>query len=242
MWKGGCLSSRGSTRSRARFVSETRRNWRHGRRPWPSPPPPKATVPTIAGVVLSADNEDRSSPVEPPADPRRVGPSGAQARRADPPGHPRLISSPAEACLVLFWLRGFPESGEKAPELDLSVSIADAEGRAVHASDANPVLRQGGQRWATAPPRGSTPHLVPGAYCAAPRRRADGKRGTAGAAQRAVHAAGEGAGASSSLRYFFFGWIALRTSSVSLARRPAGSSSRHFLNDAIASAFFPSRS
>ena len=32
---------------------------------------------------------------------------------------------------MLFWLKGLPEPGEKPPELDLAVNIADAEGRSV---------------------------------------------------------------------------------------------------------------
>jgi hypothetical protein len=33
--------------------------------------------------------------------------------------------------LVLFWMKGLPDSGEKPPALDLSVTIADAQSHAV---------------------------------------------------------------------------------------------------------------
>jgi VWFA-related protein len=94
------------------------------------PPPPKAAVPTIAGVVLSADNETESPllsrpPIPDEADPLVLKPGA----RILPATHVDFESG--GSLLVLFWLKGFPEAGEKAPELDLSVNIADAEGHAV---------------------------------------------------------------------------------------------------------------
>jgi VWFA-related protein len=94
------------------------------------PPPAKGTTPTIAGVVLSADNAAEAPLLSRPSIPDEVDPLVLKpGARILPATHVDFESG--GSLLVLFWLKGFPEAGEKAPALDLSVNIADAQGHTV---------------------------------------------------------------------------------------------------------------
>jgi hypothetical protein len=127
------------------------------------PPPPKGTVPAFAGVVLSAENEPDAPLLSRPSIPDEADPLVLKpGARILPATHVDFESG--GSLLVLFWLRGFPDAGEKAPELDLSVNITDAAGRAVQLP--TQILffgkeASGGYRAAA---RIDAASLVPGAY------------------------------------------------------------------------------
>jgi VWFA-related protein len=89
------------------------------------PPPKRATEPAFAGVVLTSESE-RASPllsrpqVSDDRDPLTLKP-GARILPATYDGF-----DAGGNLLVFFWIEGLPDAGEKPPELDLSVNIADA--------------------------------------------------------------------------------------------------------------------
>jgi VWFA-related protein len=94
------------------------------------PPPAKGTVPAFAGVALNSDNGTEApllsqQPVSGDADPLELKPGF----RVLPATH---VDFEAGGSLsVLLWLRGFPDPGEKPPELDLKVDVTDADGHAL---------------------------------------------------------------------------------------------------------------
>jgi VWFA-related protein len=94
------------------------------------PPPAKGSAPVFAGVVLSAENEPESPLLSRPQIPEDADPLVLKpGARILPATH--VDFEAGGSLLVLLWLKGVPEPGEKPPELDLSVNITDAEGKHV---------------------------------------------------------------------------------------------------------------
>jgi hypothetical protein len=94
------------------------------------PPPAKATLPTLAGVVVSADNDAEVPLLTRPSIPEDADPLVLKpGARILPATH--VDFETGGSLSVLFWLKGLPDPGEKPPELDLAVDITDSEGRGV---------------------------------------------------------------------------------------------------------------
>ena len=93
------------------------------------PPPSKAATPSFAGAFVNAIDETPSPllsrpPVAEASDPLLL----KQGVRVLPA---TLVEFTSGRLLVLFWLRGVPESPEKPPDLDLSVAVADGQGQTI---------------------------------------------------------------------------------------------------------------
>ena len=96
----------------------------------PVPPPPKGTAPAFVGVVVNAENQTEAPllsrpPIPDESDPLVLRP-GARILPAT-----QNDFEIGRSLLVLFWLRGIPDTGEEPPALDISVDVADSDGRAI---------------------------------------------------------------------------------------------------------------
>jgi VWFA-related protein len=94
------------------------------------PPPPQASVPTIVGATISAENDPEAPLLSHPPIPVETDSLTLK------PGVRVLPSTRAEfdlggSLLVCFWLRGLPDTGQKPPALDVSVRLVDAEGKSL---------------------------------------------------------------------------------------------------------------
>lgn len=91
------------------------------------PPPKKSTGLTFAGVILTSESESGSPLLSRPQIPDELDSLSLKpGARILPATHDDFESG--DNLLAFFWMKGLPESGEKPPKLDLSVTIAD-EGR-----------------------------------------------------------------------------------------------------------------
>jgi len=93
-------------------------------------PTPKGPAPAFAGALLSADSETDSPLLTSPPPTETGDPLTLRAGvRVLPATHTDFEAG--RGLLVLFWLRGFSDAGEKPPELNLAVEITDPQGKTV---------------------------------------------------------------------------------------------------------------
>ncbi len=94
------------------------------------PPLPKGAAPAFAGVILSADEAFEAPLLSRPTIADDVDPLVLKpGARILPAAHNDFESG--GGLNVLFWLRGFPEPGDKPPSLDLTVAVEDQAGKSV---------------------------------------------------------------------------------------------------------------
>jgi VWFA-related protein len=94
------------------------------------PPNFAGAVPAIAGALLCAGDEGEAPLLSRPSIPDDADPLTLKpGTRILPATH--VDYDVGGSLLVLFWMRGWPEAGDKPPQLDLAVHIADPQGQTV---------------------------------------------------------------------------------------------------------------